>query len=349
MREAETLKNLLVDFCSLQTVLLVVIIMMLLAMVMVLAPGHALDGGWEALGMMAMFLQWLGLLSLAILCLAKPLMKYMSMVVAALFTFILIQFVTLIVSEAAYQLTAYQPILAHLKPDQHGLFLLRNLAISIIISGVALRYMYLQRQLQVRTQAEDQAKIQALQARIRPHFLFNSMNTIAALTQIDAAAAEKAILDLSEIYRATLQSDDAITTIGEEIKLVKHYLEVEALRLHDRLKINWDVDDEVLNMPIPRLTLQPLMENAIYHGIEPIPDGGEVSISANKNDQVEIEISNPIPLERGDLLKQGNQVAIQNICDRLAIAFGKQASLRSFQEDGHYRVVLKLPLTASKI
>lgn len=323
--------------------------MMLLAMVMVLAPGHVLDGGWEALGMMAMFLQWLGLLSLAALCLARPLMKRMSMVMAALFTFILIQLVTLVVSEVVYQLTAHQPIFAHLQPDKHGLFLLRNLVISIIISGVALRYMYLQRQLQMRMQAEDQARIQALQARIRPHFLFNSMNTIAALTHIDADAAEKAILDLSEIYRVTLKSDDAITTIGEEIKLVKHYLEVETLRLHDRLKVDWNIDEEALDLPIPRLTLQPLIENAIYHGIEPRPDGGEIVISVNKNDKVEIEISNPIPSGGNDLLRQGNQLAIQNICDRLEIAFGKQASLKSSQEDGQYRVVLKLPLSALNI
>ena len=338
--------GLLADFCSVRTVLLVAIIMVLLAIVILLVPGHEIEGGWERLGILSLFLQWLGLLSLAVLCAARPLLRRMNLVWSAILTFILIQLVTLATSEAVYLIALYQPALAHLKPEQHGLFLLRNLATSMIISGVALRYLYIQRQLQRQIRAETQARIQALQARIRPHFLFNSMNTIAALTHTDASAAEKAIVDLSEIYRATLNADDTMTTVEEEINLAQHYLEVEALRLHDRLRIDWQIDAAVLPFPMPRLMLQPLVENAVYHGIEPRPQGGEISISARLNGKIRISITNPLPDGRDKHLHEGNQVAMQNIRDRLQITYGKLAALTASRDNGDYTVELELPLAA---
>jgi len=214
----------------------------------------------------------------------------------------------------------------------------------MIISGVALRYMYLQRQLQVRIAAENQAQIQALQARIRPHFLFNSMNTIAALTHVDAYAAEKAVLDLSEIYRATLKADDSMTTLADEVALTKHYLEVEALRLHERLTVDWSIDEEALQFKLPSLMIQPLVENAVYHGIEPRADGGVVRISIERDDKLRITITNPLPSKNDDTQQRGNQVAIKNISDRLKITYGGQAALKSTQDDSEYRVVIVLPI-----
>ncbi len=335
--------SLLADFCSARAVLLVAVSMVLLAIVMLLVPGQRLTTSWESLGMLAMFLQWLGLMSLALLCLLSPWLKRLSLTLNTGVTFVIIQLTTLFVSEVSYRLTQWQSMLHHLQPDQHDLFLLRNVAISIIISGVVLRYMYLQRQLQVRTLAESQARIQALQARIRPHFLFNSMNTIAALTHIDADAAEQAVMNLSEIYRATLQSDDALTTLDNEIDLTRHYLAVEQLRLGERLKIDWQIDDDVLQSGIPSLTIQPLVENAVYHGIEPRDAGGTIEVHVRARKCIEITIRNPLP-SRDDITQQrGNQMALNNIRERLAIAYGKQSSLRSTQDETHYEVVLCLP------
>jgi len=349
MMQENTSNNLLTDFCSGRTVALVAVIMVLLAIGILLVPGRNIADGWVDLGIMALLLQWMGLLSLAVLCLATPLLRRMSLTANAIVTFSLIQLVTLLVSEAVYQIIQYKSVLTGLVSDDHAVFLMRNLAISVIISGVALRYMYVQRQLQIQIQAENEARIQALQARIRPHFLFNSMNTIAALTHIDAYAAEKAILDLSEIFRVTLKSDDTMTTISEEIALARHYLEVEMLRLNERLRINWQIDDEVLDVPMPRLTLQPLVENAVYHGIEPRPGGGEIGIRVRKNKKAVIEISNPLSSKDDDTLRQGNRMAIRNISDRLHITYGQQASLVSSQEEDHYKVVLELPLKGPDI
>ena len=339
MKEEQPAINELADFCSIRSVLLVIVTMVLLAIVVLMVPGQQLGVSWASLGMIAMFLQWLGLLSLGVLCLISPLLKRVSMLSGAVLTFVLIQLVTVGVSEVTYQITHYYAVLANLRMEDHELFLLRNLMISMIISGVALRYMYLQRQLQLRIEAENQAQIQALQARIRPHFLFNSMNTIAALT-----LAEKAVLDLSQIYRASLKADDRMTTLADEIQLTRHYLEVEKLRLHDRLTVDWQVDETALSMQLPSLMIQPLVENAVYHGIEPRTDGGTINIRIQQRDKLHIVITNPLPSKDDITQQQGNRMAIRNICQRLNIAYGKQASLDSTQDDREYRVTIDIPV-----
>ena len=339
--------NLLADFCGLRSVVLISVIMMLLAIVMLLVPGQRLSATWESLGMLAMFLLWLGMICLAALCLLSPWLRHLSMPLSSMVVFVIIQLMTLTVSEIAYQLTIYLDILDYLRPDRHGLFLLRNVAISIIISGVAMRYMFLQKQLQMRTVAENQARIQALQARIRPHFLFNSMNTIAALTHVDPDAAEKAVLDLSEIYRAILNSDDAMTTLAEEVSLTRHYLEIERLRLHERLHIDWQIDDSLMSLRLPALVIQPLVENAVYHGIEKIRQGGTISIAIQMTDRLTITIINPLPAIDDDSLGGGNQLAIGNICERLQLAYGNGAALESSQDKATYRVVIRLPVVKS--
>jgi two-component system sensor histidine kinase AlgZ len=341
------MNNMLADYCSIRAVSFVVVIMVLLAIVMLLVPGQNMTTSWESLGVLVIFLQWLGLLSLALLCAISPWLKRLSMPAGAGLTFILVQMVTLGVSELAFQSTQYYAVLSFLTPEQHELFLLRNMAISSIISGIALRYMYLQRQLQVRIEAENEARIQALQARIRPHFLFNSMNTIAALTQVDANAAEKAVLDLSEIYRATLSADDSMTTLADEVALTKYYLEVEQLRLHERLTVDWQIDERALAVKLPSLVIQPLVENAVYHGIEPRTDGGIVKIIIQQDDKLRISITNPLPSKDDDTQRRGNQMAIGNICERLRITYGKQAQLMSSQDDFEYCVTIEIPVTSS--
>ncbi|TNF97783.1 MAG: sensor histidine kinase [Gammaproteobacteria bacterium] len=337
--------NLLADFCGFNAMLLVVVIMTLLSFILLMSSWGSLTKGWEELGLIALFLQWVGLSSLVVLCVFKPVLKKLSRPASALVTFVIIQLVTLLVSEIGYLLTQQLPLLSTLEPEQHMFFLLRNLMISAIISGIALRYMFLQQQSQIQSQAENRAKIQELQARIRPHFFFNSMNTIAALTQIDADKAENAIEDLSEIFRASLKSDLSMTTLEQEVELTQRYLAMEKLRLHDRLQIDWQIDSATLKNSIPKLTLQPLVENAVYHGIESLREGGQITIQSTMNKIIHIRISNPLP-QNDATQRRGNQIAIQNICDRLEIAFGKKASLHARQNENQYTVELELPITS---
>jgi len=337
--------ELLSNYCESRTVFLVTLIMVLLAIVMLLVPGQSIHTSWASLGLLVMLLLWLGLSSLSVLCMLTPLLKKLSLIGSTITAFIIIQLMTLVVSEVAYQLTLYYVSLWPVRPDNHSLFLLRNVATSMIISGAALQYMYLQRQLQRKTATENQARILALQARIHPHFLFNSMNTIAALLHEDADAAEKAVVSLSVMYRAALASGMELVSLKSEIELTKHYLSVESLRLHDRLKVDWQIDAHALTSKIPGLTIQPLVENAVYHGIEPRVDGGEIQIRVEVAKKVLITIRNPLPSKDEVTPQSGNQLAMKNIQERMSISFGKHASLRSFHEEGCYRVELEFPRT----
>lgn len=333
--------NLIADFCGYRTLVQVMVAMVLLAIVMLLVPGQSLSESLESLGLICLFLFWLGLLSLAVLCLSSRLLRKLPLSLSVVMTFVLIQMVTLAVSEGAYQLAANIELLRHLLPQDHPLFLLRNTAISIIISGVALYNMYLQRQLQLRIAAENHARIMALQARIRPHFLFNSMNTIAALTRLDAAAAEQAVLDLSDIYRAALKTDVTELPLAQELELVRHYLAVEKLRLGERLRVCWDIDETANPAMVPALLLQPLVENAVYHGIEVLPAGGEVSISTSlRHGVLQVSVQNPVA--DGGSVHAGNQEALLNIAERLQLTFAGRARMQTASENNIYRVDISI-------
>ena len=192
--------------------------------------------------------------------------------------------------------------------------------------------------------AASKAEVQALQARIRPHFLFTSMNTIASLVRTDPATAERAVEDLSELFRAALGAGEGHSTLGEEITIAQRYLAIEALRFGPRLRVDWQVDPQApRDLPMPRLVLQPLLENAVLHGIAPLPDGGEIRIEvAREPRNLRIEVRNPsLPPRERDA---GNRHAQDSIVQRLAYHFGSEARLVRAYQDGTYRCQLMLPL-----
>ena len=126
-------------------------------------------------------------------------------------------------------------------------------------------------------QGPGDGALQALQARIRPHFLFNSMNTIASLTHDQPDLAEQAIENLSDLFRASLAAEASIS-LQQELELTRSYIDLESLRLGERLEVNWHLPEREPSLNLPALTLQPLVENAIYHGIEPLSSGGSIDI-----------------------------------------------------------------------
>ena len=150
-------------------------------------------------------------------------------------------------------------------------FFADNLGIGAIIGALALRYFYVTGEWRRNVELQAQARVRALQARIRPHFLFNSMNTIAALTRSDPARAEEAVEDLADLFRANLNEKRSSITLKEELEVARIYQRIEQLRLGDRLHVIWDVADLPMRAQVPGLLMQPLLENAIYHGIEPRP------------------------------------------------------------------------------
>ena len=226
-----------------------------------------------------------------------------------------------------------------------GFTLMRNLAIALILIGLALRYFYLHYESELRLQVQAQARLQALQARIRPHFLFNSMNTIASLTHDQPDLAEHAIENLSDLFRASLAAEASIS-LQQELELTRSYIDLEALRLGDRLEVNWQLPAEEPLLHLPALTLQPLVENAIYHGIEPLSDGGVIDIVIDAADaNIEISISNPLISVQNASQRKGNQMALENIRERLALAFDGAASMDLSETESRYTVKLTIPTT----
>ena len=206
-----------------------------------------------------------------------------------------------------------------------------------------MRYLYVSSEWRRSIVLEAQARISALQALIRPHFLFNSMNTIASLTRTDPRQAEEAVEDLSDLLRANLGGSGNRTTLKEELEVAAIYQRIEKLRLGDRLTVRWDVADLPMRALMPSLTIQPLLENAIYHGIELLPNGGEVTVSGNHDDKyLEIAISNPVA-EGEKRAKIGNKMALSNIRQRFELAYGTRATVELEDGVSSYAVRLRFP------
>lgn len=190
--------------------------------------------------------------------------------------------------------------------------------------------------------AQSEARVQALQARIRPHFLFNSLNTIASLIPDDPEGAERATEDLADIFRGSMRRADNLICLSEELELARKYLQMEQRRLGDRLQVDWQVSELPEGASILPLTLQPLLENAVAHGIQPRVEGGELRIfGRGEKDKVVITISNPVgPNEH---ISEGHGMALENIRERLDLAFGSGSSLITHQNDEQFFAVLSFP------
>ncbi|MDH3526202.1 MAG: sensor histidine kinase [Gammaproteobacteria bacterium] len=332
------------NFCDVRLVFAVVIMAELLAFVLVLVTPSLLDDRWSDLGVISLFLQWIALTSAALLCLARPLLSRLGNTAAVLISYLLVLLITALLSETAFWLMVRSTILPSIDSEQNGVFLLRCLGVSAVITAVTLRYLYVQHQWRQQLQAEARARVAALQARIRPHFLFNSMNTIAALTRSDPDTAEEAIHDLSDLFRAALDTVDEHATLDAELTLARRYLNIEALRLGERLAVEWDTAALPPDVNVPPLILQPLLENAIYHGIEPLAEGGTIHIRGElTNGWIAIRVSNPVAGRTTGGHNQGNRIAQENIRQRLQLAFGKRAGLETRQQDGHYQVTIRFP------
>jgi two-component system sensor histidine kinase AlgZ len=329
------------DFCSARAVLVVVLIAEMVALVLTLAGTRDGDSFLLGLSTNSLFVLWIALTSAAVLCRARRWLGGIDVVAALTLCFALLQVVTLVISEAAWWLDRVYAG-AFLQTQGHGWFLLRNLGISSLVSAVALRYFYVAGEWRRNVELEARARIRALQARIRPHFLFNSMNTIAALIGSDPGRAEEAVEDLSDLFRATLAEAQSMIPLKQELEVARIYQRMEQLRLGERLTVEWDVAGLPMRSRIPGLMVQPLLENAIYHGIEPLPEGGTVSVAGRRDEgDVILTISNP--RAPGARRRDGNRLALDNIRQRLKLAFGSRAGVDVEESEQHYRVTLRFP------
>jgi len=215
--------------------------------------------------------------------------------------------------------------------------------LAVALVGVALlRYLFIRAQWRAQVLAQSEARVQALQARIRPHFLFNSLNTIASLIPEEPIAAERATEDLADLFRGSMRRADSLINLTEELNLARRYLQMEQRRLGDRLRLDWQVSELPQDASVLPLTLQPLLENAVAHGIQSRADGGKIRVYGRaEKDNIVITISNPLGLDEYD--HRGHGMALVNIRERLELAFGPNASLITHQNDEQFFAVLSLP------
>jgi two-component system sensor histidine kinase AlgZ len=211
---------------------------------------------------------------------------------------------------------------------------------TLLVSGILIGYFDLRGR--ALSPALAEARLQALQARIRPHFLFNSLNAVLSLIRQDPRRAETVLEDLSDLFRVLMADNHRLIKIGGEIDLAKQYLNIEQLRLGERLQVEWDTADMPPDALIPPMVLQPLFENAVYHGIEPVSGPGIIHIRIHRDgDQVHILLRNPYRPERER--RSGNRMALANIRERLALHFDAEASIKITATDAWYQVHIVIP------
>jgi len=336
------MQQLLPEFCRSGIVLRIFVLTQGLAIVLALVPGVS-NEFWPRLGLTSIFLHWVTLLSAALLCLFRRRLQHASPQVLAWLTLLLLMLVTLFVSIFAYGFLQQND---WAQGDPFHLFLLKTMLIALLVGGMGIQLFSLYVQHSWRLGAQSRSELDALQARIQPHFLFNSLNAAAELTQTDAAAAEAALLDLAGLFRAAMHAG-AEVSLGEELEISRQYLALERLRLEQRLQVAWDLPAEVPQIRVPCLTLQPLLENAVRHGIERCTNGGIISIQLVASARfATIVLVNPVGDNRQK--HSGNGIALANIRRRLELMYGDGASLTTSSQDGQYRVKLVLPVQVFK-
>lgn len=334
------------DFCTSGATLAIVLIVELTALVLALSRLDEELGFWMELARSSIFLVWIGLTGSAALCWSAPYLRKMSAAKVSLAATALIAATITALSALAWRggrtETAEALGIAPLFPAHFGDFTFRNLTIGFIITALALRYFYVAHEWQRNVEMQARARVHALQARIRPHFLFNSMNTIASLTRSNPQLAESAVQDLADLFRANLSEKRNTITLAEELEVARIYQRIEELRLGERLRVEWNISQLPMQALVPGLLLQPLLENAIYHGVEPQPDGGVVSVTGElAGGLVTVVVRNRVADRQND--REGNKLALANIRERLSLMYGKRALVKAGRFDDEYIVTLRFP------
>jgi len=333
------------SFCSIQTAFAVVLGGQMLAIILILATGWRDGTFWERFSLLSLYVQWIALSSTALLCLVRRWLRYHRDWIAGLAAWTLLMLVTACAALVAGNLKQLSGGGLHLYDGEFRDLLVSSLGISGIAGAMILRYLFLHGQWRRQTLARSEARFEALQARIRPHFLFNSMNTVASLTRSDPAKAELVVEDLADLFRASLSDPEGGSDLGQELELVRRYLEVEQIRLGERLRVEWDLEDLPEQAPLPLLMLQPLVENAVYHGVEPALGQGVVRIAGRyRKNRVNLSVRNSLPPDSGGGQHRiGNHMALESVRQRLESMYPDRCNLTLGRVDEEFQVRLVFP------
>jgi len=308
--------------------------------VLLIGVGSLAESGLLWLSVLSLYAQALAMVTVGGVCISRAWLGRLSARGAWLGSWVVAVFVAMAFSYTA----GIVGTVLQLGPGRENfvMFVLQSVLAVALVSVALFRYMFIRAQWRAQLLAESEARVQALQARIRPHFLFNSLNTIASLIPDDPLGAERATEDLADLFRGNMRRADSLISLSEELDLAEKYLQMEQRRLGDRIRISWQVDELPDGAFVLPLTLQPLLENAVTHGIQPRIDGGEIRVyGRSEKDNIVITICNP--LGPADHIAAGNGMALINIRERLQLAFGPNASLITHQDDEQFFAVLSLP------
>ena len=313
------------DLCAPPAVLIAVLLAELVVLMHVLALGPLASFAWRTLATGSLFVQWNTLLCLALICALRARLRLLPPAAATLACLLLVVGVCV----GSSLLAAF----ANPMPAPPGSILdgvLRNALLALLLAAIVLRYAYLQQRVARQRRSELQLRLDALRARIRPHFLFNTLNSIASLIAIQPERAERAVEDVAELLRAALQADDRDSTLGQERRLCELYLGIEQFRLGERLATSWDVDSALDSLTLPALLLQPLVENAVYHGVAQRAEGGLIRIAARVAEgKLSIVVESPLPARPASRAGSGQHMGLDNIRQRLSAQYGDEAGLET--------------------
>lgn len=323
------------NFCNLGVNLRILVIVNGMSVAASALKAATFPAAWQELMAISVLVQPLLLLSLLLLCAGRRLLtgvSYISGIVAVLG--LELALVTLVHSLSSNFLEATGPF----QLQRYWLF-------TLLVTAVLLLYFNLRSR--ALSPALSEARLQALQARIRPHFLFNSINAVLSLIRSDPRRAETALEDMADLFRVLMADNRQLVRLEQEVALCRQYLGLEQLRLGERLQVTWHIEKMPQDALIPPLVLQPLLENAVYHGIEPSSEAGEISVNIySSRKQVHLVLRNPYRNEGGH--HGGNKMALGNIRERLALHFDAEASLATKVSDSSYQVHIVIPYISAE-
>lgn len=332
------------DFCRGETIINVVIIAQLLAIIVTIVSQRLSANVFKDLLLISLFVQWVALSTTAALCIFRPYLEKLPSNRALMMAYLVMVTVALLISELMIWAMWGAGWISSARPQWYLYYHAQNFTIAAIVDALALRYFLARHQFKQSAYAEERARMELLKYRIRPHFLFNSMNIIASLTQHAPDKAEAAIEDMADLFRLMLDESKNLIPLAAEVAVAKKYLALEKLRLEDRLSVNWQVGDIPRTAKLPVLMLQLLLENAIQFGIEPLSGGGEITIKLDiQDDCLRASISSPINQGQEGVGRQNDNTALDNIRLRLRGHYGASGSLVTQNENGIFTVTVALP------
>ncbi|MFN3702763.1 sensor histidine kinase [Thermomonas sp.] len=307
-----------------------------LAAILALAPAQDSDR-LVHFGLASLGIQWVALGTLCALYLLRRPLRRLAPRRLAWVGLALFLGMSLLVAMAAWSVLAMSGVTEVGRQD----FVLRSAALALVVGLIGLlTYQNYSRSRWLAVRAK-QLELEALQARIRPHFLFNTLNTGAALVHARPDAAERVLLDLADLFRSALRGP-RLVPLAEELALTRRYLEIESLRLGERLQLHWDVPEALPDAQVPSLSIQPLAENAIHHGIERLPAGGRMDVQVRPTGTgIQIVVTNDLTDAPGE--RQGHAVGLASVRERLQAMTGGRGTLETALEDGRFVARVLLP------